>query len=147
MPASPEITVLFADDDLYNMRPTIEALQARKVKVEEVIDGSGVLRRLRQKKGPNIDVVILDIMMDEGEEMPKTQDGGRSTGWVVYGIIRKDLCPDIPIVVSTVVSDPEILDTFNLTEDPMLRILFKPYRFSDLWRNIASLLDFKEGPP
>lgn len=132
------LKILFADDDTYDMRPTIDALESKGAHVTLVTDGTEVLEQLRKDLGSLPDLLILDVMMGEGDELT-TNDSGRSTGVKVYKKIRNEMKIDIPIIVSTVVTAPEIRQGFE--GDKRLRYLNKPYRFSDLQRCIEALLE------
>jgi CheY-like chemotaxis protein len=129
--------VLLADDDEYDMRPTIIALEAEGASVEVVTDGTTALTVLQRDRESPPDLLILDIMMDQGDAI-ETDDEGRSTGARVYEKIRKELKLNLPIVVSSVVTDPKILKVFR--NDPRIQMLSKPYGFSELHQAISRLL-------
>lgn len=118
--------ILMVDDDLYNMRPTIDALEVRGAIVEIARTGTDALEILSKKI---FDLVILDIMLTSGKGI-ETDDQGRSTGIIVYKRIRQGKLLKLPIVVSTVVSDPEYLLIFE--RDKKCKIINKPYTFKDI---------------
>jgi CheY-like chemotaxis protein len=130
------LRILFADDATYSMRPTIEALEATGARVDVATDGTEVLGYLRKHKTDPPDLLILDIMMAGGTEID-LPDGGRTTGVEVYKWMQKEKFR-IPTVISTVVSDPSILEIFR--RDERIPILEKPYRFTDLEREIRKVL-------
>ena len=55
--------VLIADDDVRNIYSLTKALEQHKMKVLSAIDGKEALRQLEEN--PNIDVVLMDMMMPE----------------------------------------------------------------------------------
>jgi CheY-like chemotaxis protein len=126
--------VLMAEDDVYNMRPTIDALEVAGATVKVARSGSDALAELEQG---NFDLLILDIMMAAGDRI-KTEDQGRSTGITLYLTIRDNISKSLPIVVSTVVTDPQVLDTFK--SDPRCSVLRKPYDFRELVSAIESVI-------
>jgi CheY-like chemotaxis protein len=131
------LRILLADDDEYDMRPTIMALEAEGASVEVATDGTSALEALKRDLNSPPDVLILDVMMDQGDAID-TDDEGRSTGARVYERIRYDLKLTIPVVVSSVVTDPRILRVFQ--GDPRVERLSKPYGFSELHQAITRLL-------
>lgn len=132
-----DIRILFADDDIYFMRPTIDALEAYGAVVDIVRDGSSVLKYIRENQGSPPSLLILDIMMSSGPEI-STDNAGRSTGLAVYRHIRQNLKVNIPIVVSTVVTDSAMLSVFK--NDPKAQIINKPYTFGELLNIIKKML-------
>jgi CheY-like chemotaxis protein len=130
------IRVLFADDETYNMRGTIDALENAGATVEVKTDGTEVLEYLRAHRTNLPDLLILDIMMPKGIEI-KTKDEGRSTGVAVYKWMQTEKIR-IPTVVSTVVSDSSILQIFH---DHNIPIVEKPYRFDELEYQIQKVLN------
>ena len=131
------LRILMADDDIYNMRPTIDALEARGAVVLVARSGTEAIDALSDRV---FDLVILDIMMSSGPKI-KTDDQGRSAGLKVHSQIRKGRNANVPIVVSTVVSDPEAINSFG--DDPLCIVLNKPYTFSQLKDAIEQLLSPK----
>lgn len=124
-----KLRILFADDEVWAMRPTIDALEARGDEVVTVTDGTEVIEHLRSHRQQLPDLIILDIMMPEGAEI-RTKDEGRSTGVEVYRKVRDVLRLDIPIVISTVVTDDDLL--VQLKRDRLVALVHKPYRFEEL---------------
>lgn len=127
--------ILFADDDLYNMQSTRDALEVRGAIIRLATDGTEVLQYFRDHKDDPPDLLILDVMMAEGEEI-KTTDSGRSTGLEVYRRIRQQFSR-LPIVVSTVVTDDKILSRFE--GDSKTAVIRKGYRFTELQGKISSV--------
>ncbi len=131
------LRILFADDEKYLMRPTIDALESKGAIVDLITDGTSVLNHLREKNTlPS--VLILDIMMPGGKELI-TKDDGRSTGIEVYRIIRKNKKTEsLPIVIASVTSDKDILSVFE--SSPKTSIIIKPYRFTELCDAIEKVI-------
>jgi len=133
------LRILFADDDVYGMKPTIDELRARGAKVTLVTDGAQLVKYLREHKTSLPDLLILDVMMGEGlGEGITTIDDGRSTGLAVYQRIRQEFNIMIPIIISTVVTHSDILQAFE--GDPDLAVVRKAYLFSELHQKITRLL-------
>jgi len=126
--------ILMVEDDVYNMRPTIDALEVAGAKITIARSATEALSEL--KKG-QFDLVILDIMMASGP-MIKTEDQGRSTGIILYSTIRESIGESLPVVVSTVVSDPQALEVFR--SDHHCSVLLKPYLFGELVSAIEAVL-------
>jgi CheY-like chemotaxis protein len=137
------LRILFADDETYNMRGTIDALEFAGAKVYVVTDGTEALEFLREHKTDLPDLLILDIMMPGGPEIQpiEPRDEGRSTGVKVHRRMQEENIT-IPTVVSTVVSDESILDYFR--RDQKIPIVQKPYRFAELEHQIMKVLTESE---
>ncbi len=136
--------ILLVDDEKFAMHGIVDALDAEGAKVTQVTDGTAALRYLREHRSSPPDLLILDIMMGGGDEI-KTDDKGRSTGAELYKIIRKEGM-NIPVVVSTVVQDPKILNAFfQGPRDPRVTVIQKPYRFRDLLRQIDEVMGQQGG--
>jgi len=124
--------ILLVDDEEVSMEATVIALEMEGAAVVQVTDGTEALRYLRNHKLSQPDLIILDIMMNEGDEI-ETDDEGRSTGVEVYEKIRSELKLTTPMVVSTVVSDERILSRFpDERRDSRMTVIHKPYRFREL---------------
>jgi CheY-like chemotaxis protein len=131
------LRILFADDEKYLMRPTIDALESRGAIVDLVTDGTSILNYLHEKNTlPS--VLILDIMMPGGKEV-FTKDDGRSTGIEVYKRIRRNIkTKDLPIVITSAISDKDILSVFE--SYPKTSIITKPFRFTELYDAIEKII-------
>jgi CheY-like chemotaxis protein len=130
------LRILFADDATYAMKSTVDALRFAGASVDLATDGTEVLVYLRAHRTNPPDVLILDIMMAGGAEI-SLPDEGRSTGVEVYRRMREESIV-IPTVISTVVSDPLILESFK--HGGSIPILSKPYRVEELERDILEVL-------
>ena len=86
----------------------------------------------------DFDAVLLDIMMPPPEDIdPECVDYGRSTGLELCRRIRA-LKPGLPIIVLTVVRDPEILG--KIEEAGVARIINKPASASEVNASLAEVL-------
>ena len=130
------LRILFVDDETFNMRGTIDALENTGAKVDVVTDGTEALEYMRLHRNDPPGLLILDIMMAGGPEI-ETRDEGRSTGVEIYRWMQRENIK-IPTVISTVVSDASILDVFR--HDKKIPIVRKPYRFEELEREIHKVL-------
>lgn len=129
------LNILFIDDELYKMLAIIALLESRGAKVTQISDASSAWEHLKQK-GPSYGLIILDIMMSSGN-LISTEDRGRSTGIELLKIIRGNLKLRTPIIVSSVISDPELINSlFSVEQLPMVH---KPYLFKQLVDSIKAL--------
>ncbi len=89
----------------------------------------------------DFDAVLLDIMMPPPEDMDPEHVGyGRSTGVEVCRRI-KELHPQLPVVILSVVRDPEILE--QIKEVGADRIINKPVSSSEVSAILDEVLDVK----
>lgn len=132
-----DLSILFVDDELYSMRPTIEALECEGATVQIATDGTEAIRFLQANRQSPPDVIILDIMMPEGPDI-QTQDEGRTTGVEVFKRMKSEYGKAIPTIVSSVVTDDAILQAFR--SERRVRIVTKPYRFEELVRALEQVL-------
>jgi CheY-like chemotaxis protein len=133
------LRIMFADDETYHMRGTIEALENAGAKVDVVTGGTKALEYLRKHETKLPDLLILDIMMPGGPEIQSTNEG-RTTGVEVFKWMQRENIT-IPTVVSTVVTDPLILKIFREHKIPIVE---KPYWFEDLVDQIDKVLNERE---
>ncbi len=123
-------SILFVDDEMFYMAPTIEALDKDGYTIHKAQNGYEVLKYLNENKDNPPTLVVLDIMMPEFCEEIVTNDEGRSTGIELFKKIREVWGNTFPIVISSVVNDNEILD--KLYSDNNVSILNKPYIYKEL---------------
>ncbi len=136
-------SILFADDSVYAMLSTVDALRVLGARVDVVTDGAEALEYMRTHRNDPPDLLILDIMMPEGKGAEiKTLDGGRSTGVEIYKWMQREKL-GIPTVVSTIVCDDSILEVFR--RDKKIAIVQKPYHFRDLENQILKVLTLREN--
>ena len=87
----------------------------------------------------DFDAVLLDIMMPPPEDMdPENVGYGRSTGVEVCRRI-KELYPQLPVVILSVVRDPEILEQIKAVGAD--RIINKPVSSSEVSAILDEVLD------
>ena len=92
-------------------------------------------------KTRDFDAVLLDIMMPPPDDMnPETVDYGRSTGVELCRRI-KELKPDLPIIVLTVVTDPAILE--KIEEAGADRVINKPASSNVVSNNLDEVLSMQ----
>lgn len=126
-------TVLLIDDDRLPMQYYVRALQQRGFEVKQCYDPDTTLEFIK-KKQPKLAAIVLDIMMLPGKEyQDKNTDEGLKTGVFLYDDLRT-LCPNVPVVVLTNVSNPETLQHFQ--EGPGLKVVQKldypPFMLAEL---------------
>lgn len=126
--------ILFIDDDPFGMRPTVQGLERKGATVTLITDASSALQHLTKNSAPQPDLIILDIMMSSGNALD-TPDSGRSTGIELLKAIRKNLMMKTPIIISTVVSDHDLISALLAVEQ--LMIVQKPYILTELVDAIA----------
>ena len=96
--------ILFIEDEEF----FLEQLQIALTDYE-IIPARSAPRGMELIENGDFDAVLLDIMMPPPEDMdPETVDYGRSTGVEICRRI-KDIRPELPVVVLTIVRDPGIL--------------------------------------
>jgi len=89
----------------------------------------------------DFDAVLLDIMMPPSEDMdPEDVNYGRSTGVEICRRI-KELKPELPVVVLTVVRDPGILERIEGAGAD--RIINKPVSSSEVSVGLDEVLNVK----
>jgi CheY-like chemotaxis protein len=104
--------VLWADDETYWMTTYHDELRVNGFEVVTAKTGTQVLRLL-EEQGREIAVIILDIMMPPGSDLPsKDSHGGYRTGLVLAREIRQKY-PKIPIIGCSQVSDEEVAAWFS----------------------------------
>jgi len=101
------------------------SLSSYGYKVHTAENGQKALEILRQENG-DFDLIILDMIMPI------------MGGFQTYQAIRK-INPKIKILVSSGFSDSEKIDA--LREDPLVDVLFKPYKANELVQKIRTMLD------
>lgn len=97
-------TILFADDELYNIEGLIETVRAEGYKILTCRDATTAVR-IVEKGG--VDCLVIDIMMDPGDGF-KSVDPGVAGLAAIDEILRKN--PDQPIVCHSIISDQKIID-------------------------------------
>ena len=114
--------VLLIDDDRLPMKYYVMAFQQEGFKVKQCLEPDSALDYV-QKKGSEIDAIILDIMMPPGETY-KNEDTneGLITGVFLLKGLRK-CCPAVPVVVLTNVKNPDTLNEFK--DEDLVKVVQK----------------------
>ncbi|MEW6351537.1 MAG: response regulator [Thermodesulfobacteriota bacterium] len=137
MPNLQGLRVLFVDDEPFLMRPTIEALEAKGCTVDTAENGTEALEYLKANNSNPPDLVVLDLMMPGGTDID-TDDQEMTTGIVVFRRIREELRLEVPIVISTVITDRDLLMT--LEGDSKTALVQKPYTSARLFDVMGEVL-------
>ena len=140
-------TILYADDEPWFVEALFEALTDAGYSLKKAKNGTEVLRYLK-KPDELPDLIILDVIMPTGEDIPET-NGGRRTGIKVHEIIRKEMhITDIPVLFLTVVDDSSVEgDVGNLERSiggKNISVLIKPVLPTELLERVRLLIG-KEG--
>jgi len=129
--------VLFVEDEKF----FLEELQIALTEYD-ITPAYSALKGMEFIQDRNFDAVLLDIMMPPLEDMdPESVDYGRSTGVEICRRIR-DLKPEIPIVILTVVRDSEILD--RIEKAGATKILNKPASSSQVRSGLVEVLGVED---
>lgn len=113
--------VLLVDDETLPPELYVRALQRVGFHVKREFDPDNALA-FAKGSGYRITAIILDMMMPPGSYgNPRTEEG-LTTGVLLYADLRQ-LCPDIPIIVTTNTANQETLQQFSPM--PMLRVVQK----------------------
>ncbi|MFJ7970190.1 ATP-binding protein [Psychrobacillus sp. NPDC096389] len=122
--------VIIADDDHVNLKVLIDVLVTEGYFIIAVDSGKSVLEQV--KKHPDVDLVILDIMMPE------------ISGYEVCQQLRKSYQPaELPILMLTAAVRPE--DMIAAFQSGANDFLHKPLDTSELKTRIRNLLLIKES--
>ena len=148
--SAPTPRVLYCDDELGVQPEPAELLRLNGFEVDETLDGTACLRRLRAAKdtGPLYDALILDIMMRPGADIDADEaEAGYQTGLVVLRRIRDErLCDQMPVIVVTAhpghAVKEEIIEQLGV---PAKHYLDKPVPFERLLQWLQEALSRKGG--
>ena len=135
-------TIFYIDDEPWFVEPLIDALRTEEYHVELATNGTEAVEKL--KKGDFLpDLIILDVIMPNGDEVKDT-NGGRRTGLRVHEIIRKQLRLRMPIIFLTVVDDPGVEREIESIEKQLgihdFGYLVKPVLPTELLEKVESFL-------
>lgn len=100
-------TILFADDELYNIEGLIETVRAEGFEVLTCRDASSAVRIVGEG---GVDCLVIDIMMDPGDDFISV-DPSEAGLAAIAEILRNN--PDQPIVCHSVISDQAIIDNLK----------------------------------
>ncbi len=113
--------VLLIDDDKMPMKFYIRALEQKGFEVKQCFEPDCALEFM-QKRGTQIAVIILDIMMPPGKiyENEETNQGLRTGVFLLKNIRKEGYCQNTPVIVLTNVKNPETLSEFEV--GPLLTV-------------------------
>lgn len=122
--------VIIADDNHVNLKVLIDTLMAEGYFIIAVDSGKAVWEQM--KKHPDVDLVVLDIMMPE------------ISGYEVCQQLRKSYLPsELPILMLTAAFRPE--DMIAAFQSGANDFLHKPFDTSELKTRIRNLIQMKES--
>ena len=126
--------ILFIEDERF----FLEQLQMALTDYE-ITPAYSAVKGMELIQNGDFDAVLLDIMMSPLYDMnPECVNYGRTTGVELCRRIR-DLKPNLPIVVLTVVRDPEILE--RIADAGADRIINKPVPASTISASLDEVLN------
>lgn len=136
-------TILYVDDEPWFVEALFDALIDAGYLLEKAKNGTEALRYLKHADVLP-DLIILDVIMPTGDDIPET-NGGRRTGIKVHEIIRKEMhITDTPILFLTVVDDSSVEgDVGNLERsigNKNYAVLVKPVLPTELLEKVALML-------
>jgi CheY-like chemotaxis protein len=136
-------TILYVDDEPWFVEALFDALTDTGYSLKKAKNGTEALKYLKQADVLP-DLIVLDVIMPTGEDIPET-NGGRRTGIKVHEIIRKEMhITDIPILFLTVVDDSTVEgDVGNLERSIGIKnysVLVKPVLPTELLERVAFML-------
>ncbi|MBD2847749.1 response regulator [Paenibacillus sp. IB182496] len=115
-------SVMLIENDRSLAALLVEELERGGLRVRQFADGEQALREMRRQLP---DAVVLDLFLDTP-----------FTGWDVFGAMREDArMQRIPVIISTAYEERE-----RALEAGASEVLIKPYRPSELLRNLEQLL-------
>ena len=118
-------TILVVDDNEQALTLVKEALVTRGFNVMTFNRGTEAMAELDSKKGDNIDLVIIDLVMPD-------VDGMELAGKI---LIRR---PEIKILVMSGYADDVVVH--GIFESKSVDFLGKPFSLRDLFTNVSVLL-------
>jgi CheY-like chemotaxis protein len=128
--------VLLIDDDRLPMKYYVKRLQKECFDVIQKVDPDEAWAYL--ETNPDIDCIILDIMMSPGRRYAKQDTNeGLKTGVLLYHDIRNKY-PTVPVIVLTNINNPNTLK--ELDKDPHLtevrKAEYPPKELAELLNNL-----------
>jgi CheY-like chemotaxis protein len=114
--------ILVVEDDVRQRAEITGGLRSFGHRVDSASGGHEAVVQLKEKR---YDLLITDLMMDEG------------TGFEVLEWVREN-APVLPVLICSSYAKAENLKTFLTTQ--LYRIVRKPYRLDDLLEQAAELL-------
>ncbi|MFN0079995.1 MAG: response regulator [Prosthecobacter sp.] len=109
-------SVVIIDDEHGTTDLYVKALRMAEFEVRHIDNVKDALAHF-QGDGSTPDIYILDLMMPPGDEIKLEESGfGLSTGIVLYRRLREKH-PNLPVIILTSVSNPEILGLLPLDDN------------------------------
>jgi len=127
--------ILFIEDDKFLLEQLHIALKTHY----DIIPASSVIEGMEALEKMNFDAVILDIMMPPPDDIDAELIGyGRTTGIEICRRI-KNIKPDLPVIILSVVRDPGILDRItNAGADEIINKPALPSKIDEVLRKILN---------
>lgn len=97
-------TILFLDDDQYDMKPFVEKLEKENFNVKSFAEPEEALEFLKSVRSP--DLIIADLIMRTSPD--ESAEEAHYVGIIFCKTVREELKLKCPIIVLSVVSDPAI---------------------------------------
>lgn len=128
--------ILFIDDEIQELSTYIKVLKLEGFNIDKYDSLEHALEAF--KSAPlTYSMVILDIMMPSEKYIVQETQYGRSTGLKVLEEL-KNIRPNIPIIILSVVRDPSIIE---MTKNKINKYLFKPLLPSVLISEIKQVFE------
>ena len=133
--------ILFIEDESEYFEPLVDALE-KKYLLKEVGNLAQAIKALSEEE---FDLLLVDIMLPQGESCPMQVDNRRSGLHLVRWIRRKEVVsavqpkclPEVPILAITAVSDVSALEELkSLGVD----LVAKPFSLKVVLNQVAAVL-------
>ena len=135
--------ILLVDDEKLPMEYYIRAFRMNNYEVKQCFNPDSALELVEKKPIP-FKAIILDIMMLPGEKYKNEDtDDGLKTGKLLYRDLRAHY-PNIPIIILTNVSNPEIHLVPGETSDTLAivqKIDYPPFELVALVKKMIDMLE------
>ncbi|HGJ65365.1 TPA: response regulator [bacterium] len=127
--------ILFIEDDKF----LLDQLHIALKDYYDIIPASSAIEGLEALEKMNFDAVILDIMMPPPDDIDAELVGyGRTTGIEICRRI-KNIKPDLPVIILSVVRDPGILDRIsNAGADAIINKPALPSKIDEVIRKVLN---------
>ncbi len=124
-------SVILIDDDHGPMDYFVEALRRRGFGVTQIDATDKAFEWIENPNSRPPSVFIVDLMLPPGNRLTMEQtDGGLRSGVFIADAIRKRF-PNVPIVVLTARTDPDIFKSLPEGTEAKLKFETSPFAFAD----------------